>query len=35
MVRLVVATTNRNKDREIRSLLAGLDIELSTLEPLA
>jgi XTP/dITP diphosphohydrolase len=32
MVRLVVATTNRNKVREIRSLLAGLDIELSTLD---
>ena len=32
MVRLVVATTNRNKVREIRALLAGLDIELSTLD---
>jgi XTP/dITP diphosphohydrolase len=32
MVRLVVATTNRNKVREIRGLLAGLDLELSTLD---
>jgi XTP/dITP diphosphohydrolase len=30
--RLVVATTNPNKTREIRELLAGLDVDLSTLE---
>jgi XTP/dITP diphosphohydrolase len=30
--RLVVATTNPNKTREIRALLAGLDVDLSTLE---
>ena len=32
MVRLVVATTNRNKVREIRSLLSGIDVELATLD---
>jgi XTP/dITP diphosphohydrolase len=31
-VRLLVATTNRNKVREIRALLSGLDLELVTLE---
>jgi len=31
-MRLLVATTNRNKMQEIRSLLAGAPIELVTLE---
>jgi inosine/xanthosine triphosphate pyrophosphatase family protein len=31
-VRLLVATTNNNKIREIRQLLAGLPLEIVTLE---
>ena len=31
-MRLVVATTNRNKVREIRAILRGLDVELLTLD---
>ena len=34
-MRLLVATTNRNKLREIRSLLSGVDLDLLTLHDLA
>ena len=32
MLRLLVATTNRNKVREIRQLLAGIPLDLQTLD---
>ena len=31
-LRLVVATTNKNKINEIRTMLDGLDVELATLD---